>query len=113
MHFEKIKGTRFLASVCAVVLLFFGFLGQANCGDIGPLLAADLQISTGTGVGEKAAVAFDGNRYLVVWTQYNDSPYYADIYGRFLTPAGAYDGDPFLISTVYRNNNQNYPALGL
>jgi len=56
-------------------------------------------------------VAFDGNRYLVVWTQYNDSPYYADIYGRFLTPAGAYDGDPFLISTVYRNNNQNYPAL--
>jgi hypothetical protein len=111
MHFKKNTGTHLGAIVSVVVFLFFGFLGQATCADIGPLLPDDLQISTGTGIGEKAAVAFDGNRYLVVWTQYNAAPYHADIYGRFLTRAGACDGDPFLISTTYRNNNQNYPAV--
>jgi len=106
MHSKKIKATHVWASVCVVALLFFGILGQANCSDIGPLLPADLKISTGVTAGDKAAVAFDGNRYLVVWSQYTDSYNSYDIYGRFLTLVGAYDGEPFRISTDHTYGNQ-------
>jgi len=107
MHFMKIKAGHFWTGICAIALLLFGFSGQATCGPIGPLLPADLKISTGVTAGDKAAVAFDGNRYLVVWSQYTDSYNSYDIYGRFLTLVGAYDGEPFLISTEHTYGNQH------
>jgi hypothetical protein len=105
----KSKTSSFLAGLIVCICLLFPLLGQAQV-DLGPLLSADLQISTGTGVGEKVAVAFDGSRYFLVWSQQN-GPFLLDIYGRFLTRAGAYDGDPFLISTEHHNGNQRSPAV--
>jgi hypothetical protein len=70
---------------------------------IGPLLPTDLTISTAIGFPERPAIAFDGNRYLIVWTQS------ADIYGRFVEKSGALSGAPFMI--VSRPQNQMQPQV--
>ena len=55
-------------------------------------LAADAQLTSGSSRGEPAPVAFDGNRYLVVF--HDDG----DLYGRFIETNGVVNS-PFLIAT--------------
>ena len=66
----------------AISYQLFGFVGQIKAqGEIGILLADDIVISTGQSTADKADIAFDGERYLVVWTQYYDTnDFYADIH---------------------------------
>lgn len=64
---------------------------------LGPLLPNDLVISTATSGSSPAKVAFDGNRYLVIWQQSNNSQF--PIHGRFVDTSGALSGAPFVISS--------------
>jgi PKD domain/Bacterial Ig domain len=113
-----------------VVIIVFWFAGQGKAqSNIGPLLVDDIAISTDQCRGEKADIAFDGQRYLVVWAQSSDLS--SDIYGRFITTTGSLDGGPFLIANdvgvqhqpavafngtyymvvYYDNNSYNYYAI--
>ena len=60
---------------------------------IEPTLPSDLQLSTGTPRPESAPVAFDGSRYLVVFTQDTD------IVGQFVDTSGAASGSLFTIGS--------------
>lgn len=63
------------------------------------LVGAPFQVSQSTRVGELEGVAFDGTNYLVVWTDNQPFPMTnRDIYGRFVSAAGAPTGIDFKIS---------------
>lgn len=92
-------------------VLIFG-LGTNNevQAEIGPLLLDDLVVSTGISDYNQAAVAFDGNRYLVVWTQVNSNTNNYNVYGRFVTAAtGEMIEQPFLIGE--ESSGQAKPAV--
>ncbi|MBN1581201.1 MAG: cadherin-like domain-containing protein [Anaerolineae bacterium] len=62
------------------------------------LLDNDLHIPAGNAAYGPASVAFDGTRYLVVWSEATDTiTYYNDIYGQFVDTSGVLSGAPFLI----------------
>jgi hypothetical protein len=63
------------------------------------LVGAPFQVSQSTTVRELDGVAFDGTNYLVVWTDIQPFPMTnRDIYGRFVSAAGAPTGIDFKIS---------------
>jgi hypothetical protein len=63
------------------------------------LVGAPFQVSQSTRVRELDGVAFDGTNYLVVWTDIQPFPMTnRDIYGRFVSAAGAPTGIDFKIS---------------
>lgn len=75
----------------------------------GPLLANDLLVNTASSrlFGTTApGIAFDGNRYLVVWAQLGAQS--DDVYGRFVDTAGNADA-PFVIAS--RPQSEVYPSV--
>lgn len=108
---KEVIRTKGVLVLTLVAILVFGFVRQAKAqGEIGPLLNDDIVISTGQSCGDKADIAFDGERYLVVWPQYYDlNNFFADIYGRFITTSGDLVGEPFSIAHGIRN--QHDPAV--
>ena len=87
-----------LAAVLLIVCVVPPGLAQDA---IGPLLENDLQLNTMQGVTGRVRVAFDGTRYLAVWSQAGDpadpSNTTPGIWGQFLTADGAKDGAAFPI----------------
>ena len=82
--------------LAAVLLLAFVIPPGLAQGPIGPLLDNDLQLNTMQGVTGRVRVAFDGARYLAVWSEIgdptnpsNDKP---GIGGQFLTADGVKEG---------------------
>ncbi len=91
-----------------VVLLFsFAFGNVAAQAGFGPLWDTDLLISA-NGAWDKAEVAFDGERFLVVWTEFGDSYDNRDIYGCFVNASGEM-GTPFAIAD--NEYTQQEPAV--
>lgn len=80
--------------------------------DFGPLLNSDLLISTTAPSGDQAAVAFDGQNYLVVWsqlTEYQEDELALDIYGRLVSKIGLPITEPFPI--IAKPANQTQPDV--
>ncbi len=78
---------------------------------LGPLLNNDILISgTGLQAPERAHVAFDGDRYLVVWSGYTDTTtLFTDVYGQFIDRLGVPSGPSFLV--VSKPAGQNFPTV--
>ncbi|MGE0131109.1 MAG: HYR domain-containing protein [Blastocatellales bacterium] len=87
-------------------------LGLVTTSTIEPLLIADLAVRAGvTANFEIADIAFDGSRYLVVWSEYVNSPSFTSfIRGQFITAAGALDGAMFTIG-ANTSSGQFRPAV--
>jgi hypothetical protein len=64
---------------------------------LGAAVGSPFQISQSTTVGEVDGVAFDGTRYLVVWSNERPMGSERDIYGRFVSIAGVPQGSDFEI----------------
>jgi hypothetical protein len=64
---------------------------------LGAAVGSPFQISQSTTVGEVDGVAFDGTRYLVVWSNERPMGSERDIYGRFVSTAGVPQGSDFEI----------------
>lgn len=64
---------------------------------LGAAVGSPFQISQSTTVGEVDGVAFDGTRYLVVWSNERPAGSERDIYGRFVSAAGVPEGSDFEI----------------
>jgi hypothetical protein len=94
-------------TILAVVLISF-VCAPAR---IQTLLPNDATISTtDTERARGARVAFDGNRFLTVWSQFTDrTSFFADIYGRFVERNGDFSGPPFLVAP--HQNNQTHPVI--
>ncbi len=104
---KRIAAKAALVSVIVGAVISFGVVGEVSGqGVIRPLLADDLLISTGESSGDRGYVAFDGTRYLVVWTQYD---YAVAICGRFVNTLGQLGSDPFVIASSA--NSQSDPAV--
>jgi hypothetical protein len=66
----------------------------------GSAVGSPFLVSQSTTVSEVTGVAFDGTNYLVVWTDNRSAPGYREIYGRFVSTAGAPVASDFKISGV-------------
>lgn len=76
----------------------------------GTLLSSGFMIGSGTGSQAQPAVAFDGNQFLVVWSDtINSASTGTDIYGVFVDTLGNISGPAFAITTTL--NEQRAPAI--
>jgi hypothetical protein len=96
-----------LILVLGVVFLSLAVVNVWAQDTFSPLWDTDLLISK-NGAWDKVDVAFDGERYLVVWTEFGDSYDNRDIYGCFVNALGEM-GAPFAIAdNIY---TQQEPAV--
>ena len=86
-----------LIGALAISIFFFLTLDNLGAQGLMPLLDVDLQINTDPTPLDRVKVAFDGNRYLVVWSQYLYGGSFPSIFGRFVESNGDPSGDPFQI----------------
>ena len=93
------RWARWLASA---MLLAFISVGSVPAQGFGPLLPEDVRISTVPSPSGPTRAAFDGSRYLVVWSQVVPGsgvlPDAAAVFGRFVDAEGDLSGEPFRIS---------------
>ncbi len=94
---------RWITATPILALLLTLSWTDAAMSDLGPLLPNDLVLSTGVVDGIAADAAFDGARYLNVWSQGDD------IVGRFVDAAGAPAPAPFPIGQ--HATLEQYPAV--
>ena len=88
-------GTNYLVAVQGDELAATNITAQL-IGTTGALLGSRIKVGRG---GSSPVVAFDGTNYLMVWTDSANAPD-DDIYGQFISRAGALVRTPFPISTA-------------